>query len=297
MNNENLGKLITESPNPKSSNLDSMSVSEILHLMNEEDEKIIHTIKEVIPQIEKAINLIVLSLQTGGKVFYVGAGTSGRIAIMDAVELLPTFSSNDDFKAIIAGGESAFIKAVEGAEDKEELAINDLINNHFSEKDVVCSIAASGRTPYCIGALKYAKKINAKAISISCNKNSQMSKFSDVAIEVCAGEEILTGSTRLKAGTAQKMILNMISTTSMIMIGKVYKNFMVDMQATNQKLVDRSKRIIMNATNCSEETALKNLSFANGSIKCAIVMILTNKNKNDSLELLKQNKGFVRKCL
>lgn len=293
----NISHLGTESRNSKTMELDLLSTEEILQIMNEEDQRVIETIHDALPQIRQAVEAVICALNRGGRLIYAGAGTSGRIGIMDAVECVPTFSTTEEVQGIIAGGNGAFVKAVEGAEDSRELAHSDLEKLKLTKKDVVCAIAASGRTPYCIGALEYAGSIGASTISISCNKNAKLSQYAEVAIEVDAGPEILTGSTRLKAGTCQKIICNMISTASMVGIGKVYKNLMVDMRATNLKLVERAKGIVMQSTGCDYETAQTVLEKTQYSTKEAIVMILTGSSREQAAELLDQNKGFVRKCL
>jgi len=292
-----IDNLKTESRNVKTMNLDTMSAMELISVMNEEDQKVIDAVKEALPQIDKCIQLVINALNHNGRLIYMGAGTSGRLGILDAAECVPTFSTTNEVIGIIAGGKGALIKAAEGAEDSEELAAKDLDEININENDVVAAIAASGRTPYAIGALKHAKKFNAKCVSITCNKNSELAKYADTAIEVDAGPEVLTGSTRLKAGTCQKTILNMISTASMVGIGKVYKNLMVDMKATNLKLIERAKRIVMESTDCDIETAAKTLESADYSIKTAIVMILTGLTKEDADKRIVENHGFVRKCL
>lgn len=297
MNKVNIDHIKTESRNPKTLNLDTMSTMELLRIMNEEDQNVIDTIKEAFPQIEKSIHIAIDALRKNGRLIYMGAGTSGRLGILDAVECVPTFSTTNEVIGLIAGGERAFVKAVEGAEDSEELAAADLDNISLGENDVVVAIAASGRTPYAIGALKHARKLKAKCISISCNKASKLSKYADVAIEVDAGPEILTGSTRLKAGTCQKIILNMISTATMVGIGKVYGNLMVDMKPTNLKLVERAKWIVMESTGCDIETATKTLEVAGFSIKKAIIMILTGVTKEEAEKRIDENQGFIRKCI
>lgn len=289
--------LKTESRNPKTLNLDTMSAMELIRIMNEEDQRVVDTIREALPQIEKGIQLVIRALNQNGRLIYMGAGTSGRLGILDAAECAPTFSAADEVIGIIAGGEKAFAKAVEGAEDSEELAVKDLEDHHIGGNDVVVAIAASGRTPYAIGALKHAKKMNAKCISISCNKDSLLSRYADVAIEVDAGPEVLTGSTRLKAGTCQKIILNMISTASMVGIGKVYKNLMVDMKATNLKLVERAKRIVMESAGCDIETAAKTLEATGYDSKVAIVMILAGITKEEASIRIAEKHGFIRKCI
>jgi N-acetylmuramic acid 6-phosphate etherase len=274
-----------------------LSTKELLKIMNDEDRKVIDTINEALPQIEKCIKLVIHALNNSGRLIYMGAGTSGRLGILDAVECVPTFSTTDEVIGIIAGGERAFVKAVEGAEDSEELAASDLEAVNAGENDVVVAIAASGRTPYTIGALKHARKKGAKCVSITCNIGSRLSEFADVAIEVDAGPEVLTGSTRLKAGTCQKIILNMISTASMVGIGKVYGNLMVDMKATNQKLVERAKRIVMKSTGCDIETAVEALEKTDYNSKLAIVMVAAGITKEEAAKRLAENDGFVRKCI
>lgn len=297
MDQVKIDHLKTESVNPKTRNLDTMSVMELIRVMNEEDQNVVDTIKEALPQIEKAVQLVVRALNENGRLIYMGAGTSGRLGILDAVECGPTFSAEGSVIGIIAGGEKAFLKAVEGAEDSEELAAKDLDAIHAGEKDVVAAIAASGRTPYAIGALKHARALNAKCVGIACNRGAELSKFADVAIEVDAGPEVLAGSTRLKAGTCQKIILNMISTASMVGIGKVYGNLMVDMRATNQKLAERAKRIVMLSTGCDEKTAVRTLEETGYNSKVAIVMILTGLSKEEASVRIAEKNGFIRKCI
>lgn len=239
-----LEKLTTELRNPNSLDLDQKSIREILELMNREDATIPLAIREVLDKIEIVVNYVVQAFQNGGRLIYAGAGTSGRLGILDASECPPTFGVDKNLvQGIIAGGLKAVTDAIEGAEDNEQAGGEDLKKVSLTNKDVVIGIAASGRTPYVIGALKYAKEIGAKTASISNNANSKIGEIADVAIEVVTGPEIITGSTRLKAGTAQKLVLNMISTTSMIKIGKVYENLMVDVQPTNKKLIERSKKL------------------------------------------------------
>lgn len=288
-----LENLTTETRNEKTKNLDTLSLSELLKIMNEEDKKVAIAVEKELENIEKAIKIVINQIQNGGRLIYVGAGTSGRLGILDAVECRPTFSTTDEVLGIIAGGDKAFVKAVEVAEDSKELAMEDLKNLNLCKNDVVFGIAASGRTPYVIGALEYGKKVGAKRISFSCNKNSQISKYCDIAIEVDCGPEVLTGSTRLKAGTAQKLVLNMVSTASMVGIGKVYGNLMVDVRPTNEKLVERSKRIIMEATNVSYEIAQDFFEKANKNVKIAIVMILNSCEYEKAVEILEKSKGFI----
>lgn len=291
--------LNTEQPNDKSINLDVMDALEIISLMNEADMEVITKVKLEIASIAAAVELVTKRLKSGGRLIYIGAGTSGRLGILDAVECLPTFGVSEQFiQGIIAGGQSAVFQAVEGAEDIEEQGASDLQQISLGANDVVMSISASGRTPYCIGALKYARKTGASTISLSCNKAVPLSQLADISIEIDTGPEVITGSTRLKAGTAQKMVLNMISTASMVKLGKVYKNYMVDMLVTNRKLADRSNRIVMNAADISDERESKKLlEQADGNMKVAIVMALADVNRDEAAELLSDHGGFVRKAI
>jgi len=293
-----LENLTTETRNEKTMNLDEMSIEEFLTVMNEEDAKVAAAVRNEIPNISKAVEKIVTAFKSGGRLIYIGAGTSGRIGLLDAVECPPTFgTSPEEVVGLIAGGEKAFIKAVEGAEDSEELATHDLKEIKLSKNDIVVGIAASGRTPYVIGGLKYAKEIGASTVAVSCNKGSKIGQEAEIAIEVVNGPEVLTGSTRLKAGTSQKLVCNMLSTASMVGIGKVYGNLMVDVQSTNEKLVERSKRIVMEATSCTYEIAEEYLTNSNQSPKVAIVMILTGFSYEQAIEQLKKSEGFVRKAI
>lgn len=293
-----LGKLTTEKRNPQTMNLDKMSVQGMLELMNEEDAKVAGAIKLALPEIEKAVVTITESLKSGGRLIYMGAGTSGRLGVLDAAECVPTFGVSPDLVVgLIAGGERAMTKAVEGAEDSQELGREDLENLKLTAADTVVGIAASGRTPYVIGGLLYAKKIGAATVTIACNLDSEISKYSHIAIEVDAGPEVLTGSTRLKAGTSQKLILNMLSTCSMVGVGKVYQNLMVDVQPTNEKLEERSKRIIMEATECSYEEAAQTFEVAGKQVKLAIVMLLTGMDKEKAQAKLEQTQGFIHQAV
>ncbi|MEG0579217.1 MAG: N-acetylmuramic acid 6-phosphate etherase, partial [Niameybacter sp.] len=270
-----LAGMTTETRNLKTLELDAMSTREILEVMNEEDAAVPVAIAQELEHIEKAVALISNSLESGGRLIYVGAGTSGRIGLLDAVECPPTFGTHpDQVVGLIAGGHQAFIKAVEGAEDSRTLGIADLQAIHLSTNDTVVGIAASGRTPYVIGALEYANEVGAHTVAIACNKGSAVGKVAQVAIEVVPGPEVLTGSTRLKSGTAQKLVANMLSTVSMVRIGKVYKNLMVDVQQTNEKLRVRAENIVTEATSCEREAARVYLEAAGGSVKLAITMIL-----------------------
>ncbi|HFK1548674.1 N-acetylmuramic acid 6-phosphate etherase [Bacillus albus] len=293
-----LENLSTEHRNEKTMNLDEMSIKEVLQSMNEEDRTVALAVENEIEEIEKVVGAVIQSFEEEGRLIYIGAGTSGRLGILDAVECPPTFGTDDTMvQGFIAGGLKAFTKAVEGAEDREELAEEDLKSIGLNEKDTLIGIAASGRTPYVIGGLKYANSVGASTASISCNKNAEISKYAKLNVEVETGAEILTGSTRLKAGTAQKLVLNMISTASMIGVGKVYKNLMVDVQSTNEKLVERSKRIIMEATGVSYEVAAEHYEKAERNVKAAIVMVLLQCEQGEALQKLKEAKGFVKKAL
>jgi len=290
--------LTTETRNKRTSNLDEMTTLELLTVMNDEDRKVAQAVKNEIPQIAKAVEAIMAAKQKGGRLIYIGAGTSGRIGLLDAVECPPTFGTHsEEVIGLIAGGDHAFIKAVEGAEDNQELAVKDLQAIDLTNRDVVVGIAASGRTPYVIGGLKFARSTGVTTIAVCCNKNSQLGAIAHISVEIMTGAEVLTGSTRLKAGTAQKLVCNMLTTTSMVGIGKVYGNLMVDVQPSNKKLVERAKRIVMEATSCDYEMAEYYLNKANQKPKVAIVMILTGFSKEEALEKLNEANGFVRKAI
>ncbi|MBM6615914.1 N-acetylmuramic acid 6-phosphate etherase [Desemzia sp. RIT804] len=294
----NLDKLTTETRNHGTMNLDELSTKEVVQLMNEEDKKVAYAVEKELAAISKVAEAIVESFKKGGRLIYMGAGTSGRLGVLDAAECVPTFSVDPSMvQGLIAGGMKAMTVAVEGAEDSQTLGKEDLQAIQLNENDVVLGIAASGRTPYVIGALTYAKEVGAVTASLSCNKNSEISKYAELPIEVEVGPEILTGSTRLKSGTAQKLVLNMLSTSSMIGIGKVYQNLMVDVKPSNEKLVERSKRIIMQATDCSYEVAAEAFDAAEQQVKVAIVMVLTNTAKEEAQHKLTEAKGFVRKTM
>ncbi|MBA3927430.1 N-acetylmuramic acid 6-phosphate etherase [Listeria sp. FSL L7-1582] len=293
-----LENLSTEKRNEKTTSLDTLTVKEALQIMNEEDAKVPVAIAANLASIETVITGVIESFKKGGRLIYLGAGTSGRLGVLDAAECVPTFGVPATMVVgLIAGGEKAFLQAVEGAEDSVAFGKEDLESIALTANDYVLGIAASGRTPYVIGALDYAKEVGAKTGALSCNTNAAISKHADTAIEVDCGPEILTGSTRLKAGTAQKLVLNMISTISMIGIGKVYKNLMVDVMPTNEKLVERSKRIIMEATECDYATAEKHFELAGQHVKPAIVMILTNTDLATATEKLASADGFIRRTL
>ncbi|MCB5953849.1 N-acetylmuramic acid 6-phosphate etherase [Enterococcus sp. CWB-B31] len=293
-----LEKLETEKRNSKTENLDHSSVREIVGMMNQEDQTVAEAVSNELDSIEKVINAVIDCMEKGGSLFYIGAGTSGRLGVLDAAECIPTFNTDPKlFQALIAGGMIAMTVAVEGAEDSRALAKKDLEERHLSENDFVLGIAASGRTPYVIGGLDYAREIGAKTGALSCNKQAEISAHADYPIEVEVGPEVLAGSTRLKAGTAQKLVLNMISTASMVRQGKAYKNLMVDVQPTNEKLVERAKRIIMEATDCSLEDAAFYLEDSEQNPKLAIVRILSRKSKEEAKVLLGKNGGHVSKAI
>jgi len=290
-----LDNLTTETRNQKTMALDTMSTHDILALMNQEDQRVPQAVAQALPAIESAVTVITANFKQGGRLFYMGAGTSGRLGVLDAAECVPTFGTDPEMvQGLIAGGMSAMTVAVEGAEDSEKLGRQDLIAAKLTANDTVVGIAASGRTPYVIGGLDYAKQVGAARISLACNRGAAISQHAQTAIEVEVGPEVLTGSTRLKSGTAQKLVLNMLSTVSMIGIGKVYKNLMVDVKPTNEKLVERSKRIIMQATDCSLATATAAFATANQDVKLAIVMVLTDLSRDEAAARLQQAKGFVR---
>lgn len=295
---DKISLLTTEKSNTKTHQIDEMTINEILNVMNEEDQTIALAVQQVLPQVEEVIKKVVKAFQNEGRLLYVGAGTSGRIGILDAVECPPTFSTSPDLvQALLAGGEGAMFRAVEGAEDDEELGATDLKNLALTDRDVVIGIAASGRTPYVIGALKFANQCGATTVSLSSNENSIISDYASIHIEVVTGPEILTGSTRLRAATAHKMILNMISTASMIKTGKVYQNFMVDLNASNYKLKERAKKIVCTVTNVNYSTAEAVLDETDYNVKLAIVMILTNENKVEASKLISKSNGFVREAI
>lgn len=293
-----LSQMSTEQINERTADLDILPIREALEIMNEEDQKVALAVRKEIPQIEKAVQAVIESFNKGGRLVYVGAGTSGRLGILDAVECPPTFGTPPEMvQGLIAGGEKAFLKAVEGAEDSMDIGVDDLKNIGLNPKDIVVGIAASGRTPYVKGALNYAKEIGCKTVAIACNKNSEIGAIADIAIEVVVGPEVLAGSTRLKAGTAQKLVLNMISTISMVGIGKAYKNLMVDVQLNNIKLQKRAENIIMTATGVDRDTAKQTLEKADGSVKLAITMILLNCSREEAEEKLAEANGHIRRII
>lgn len=293
-----LENLLTEQRNPYTMYIDTVSTLEMCMLLNEEDKRVAVAIRQILPQIAHAIDKVTSRLQQGGRLFYIGAGTSGRLGILDAVECPPTYSTDPQMvQGIIAGGYNAIFKAQEGAEDSLTLAKENLSNKKLTAKDCVVGIAASGRTPYVIGGLDYAKEIGALTIAISCSPQSEISTHAQIAIEALTGPEAITGSTRMKAGTAQKMILNMLSTCTMIKLGKVYSNLMVDVKSSNKKLEERARRILMEATNCDRQTAIDTLTITQGKVKPAILMLLANISYEEALSSLNNNEGFISKSL
>ncbi|WP_150464064.1 N-acetylmuramic acid 6-phosphate etherase [Francisella sp. XLW-1] len=290
-----LENINTEKRNSRSFNLDSMSVQESVNLMIDEEYGVIEALKEQSLNIARIVEVTSQALKKGGRIIYIGAGTSGRLGILDAVECPPTFSVDyNTIIGLIAGGEKAFIQAQEGAEDNPDFGKADLLKIDLTDKDVVIGIAASGRTPYVIGALEYANSIDATTIAISCTKQAKISSYADYNVEAVPGPEVLTGSTRLKAGTTQKLILNIISTLSMVSVGKVYQNLMVDVKPTNEKLVERSKNIICEATGVDYVTAQDFYMKANKSVKVAIAMILNDCDYEQALAILKKNNNFIK---
>lgn len=295
---EEIKNLVTESRNPATFDIDSKSTLQILKLINAEDKKVPLAVEKQIPQIAKGIDLIVKTFKKGGRLFYIGAGTSGRLGVLDAAECPPTFGTDPKrIRGIIAGGFKSLIRSREGVEDNLRGGERDLKRVGLKKGDVVVGIAASKRTPYVLGALKYAKKIGAKTIFVFCNPIKGLKVKPDVIISPLLGPEVVTGSTRMKAGTAQKLILNMLSTTAMIKIGKVYENLMVDLQAKSQKLKERSKRILMQITGVNYKQAEKYLRLSGGNVKTALVMILSNVDKKEAEKRLKKAGGFVRKAV
>lgn len=293
-----LSLLTTERSNPKTSRLDEMSIADILKTMNDEDQTVALAVRKVIPQIEKAVEKVAAAFRNGGRLLYIGAGTSGRVGVMDAVECPPTFGTSPDLvKAVLAGGEGAMYVAVEGAEDDEALGAKDVADLQVSSQDVIIGIAASGRTPYVKGALVYAKSCGATTVSLSNNENSLISNYADIPIEVITGPEILTGSTRLRAATSHKLVLNMISTTAMVKTGKVYQNLMVDLNASNFKLRERAKKMVCTITEMDEDKAESVLRETGYNVKLAIVMILAHVDKEKAQDLIIAADGFVGKAI
>ena len=293
-----LDNLLTEARNPQTMELDSMTPLEIVTAMNREDARVPESIRPQLPNIAQCVAWATEAIRSGGRLIYMGAGTSGRLGVLDAVECPPTFGVPPEMVVgLIAGGEKAFVKAVEGAEDSRELGKADLEAIGLTPKDLVVGIAASGRTPYVLGGLAYANSLGCKTAAISCNPGSALGKEARLAIEVAPGPECLTGSTRLKAGTAQKLILNMISTATMVGCGKAYSNLMVDVMQTNEKLVVRAQNIVMEATGVSRDSAKEAIALAGGSCKLAVTMILADCTVEEAKERLERCGGSVRQAI
>ncbi|WED22410.1 N-acetylmuramic acid 6-phosphate etherase [Vibrio sp. JC009] len=293
-----LSHLVSEERNPDTMDIDLLSSLEIVKKINQQDKLVPEAVEKVLPEIAQAVDKITQSFQRGGRLIYLGAGTSGRLGILDASECPPTFGVSPDMVVgLIAGGQQAIFKAIEGAEDSRTLGQEDLERIEVSSDDVVVGLAASGRTPYVIGALEYANSIKATTISVSCNPGSEIAHIAKIAINPIVGPEALTGSTRLKSGTAQKLILNMLTTASMIRLGKSYQNLMVDVKATNKKLIARASRIVMQATDCDSDTAKHMLEKTHYDVKLSILMLLTNLDQQQARLQLEQSKGFLRQAV
>lgn len=293
-----LDHISTEQRNPATSHIDEVSTLEIVRLMNQEDKKVAEAVEVVLPQIAAAVDVIYAALQKGGRLIYCGCGTSGRLGVLDAAECLPTFSAGRDMvDAVIAGGQRAMLIPVEGAEDNRDLGKEDLEKLNFSQKDVLCGIAASGRTPYVLGAMEYAHSLGAAVISVTCCPGSEVDTLADIGISPMPGPEVITGSTRLKSGTAQKMVLNMLSTATMIKLGKVYGNLMVDVRASNEKLVERCVRIVRTATGADSVAARNALEQCGYSAKTAILMILCKIDAPTAEARLEKTHGRIAEAL
>ncbi|MDF2042505.1 MULTISPECIES: N-acetylmuramic acid 6-phosphate etherase [unclassified Pantoea] len=293
-----LSQMLTEGRNPASQNIDELSTEAMLRVINDEDKKVALAVEAIVPQIATAVDAICAAFRAGGRLIYCGAGTSGRLGILDASECPPTFGTpREQVIGLIAGGHTAILQAVENAEDNREQGAQDLKDIHFSRHDVLVGIAASGRTPYVLGALVYANELGATTVALSCNPGSAMSQVAAIALTPVVGPEVVTGSSRMKAGTAQKLVLNMLTTGSMIRSGKVYGNLMVDVEATNQKLVQRQVNIVMQATDCDDATARAALTGCGGHCKTAILMVLADLDADEAKALLSQHQGFIRQAL
>lgn len=295
---DELQTITTEGQNPDTLDIDVIDVIGVLEKINNEDQKVANIVKLIIPEIAKAVDKIVAAFANGGRLIYVGAGTSGRLGVLDAVECPPTFSVSDkQVLGIIAGGDKAIKKAVEGAEDNEKFAIEDLKAANLDAKDVLVGIAASGRTPYVLSAMNYGRTVGATVVGLSCSYNEKFDKANDINLCAVVGAEALTGSTRMKSGTAQKLILNMLTTASMIRSGKTYRNLMIDVSASNEKLYARAVNIVMQATECDYLCAKNALDKAGNNTKLATFMVLTGLDLPEAKASLLQNKGFLRKAV
>ena len=289
-----LSRLTTERRNPASAHIDSCTTLEMVTIMQQEDSKIASAIKKILPEIARAIDATSQRLENGGRLFYLGAGTSGRLGILDASECPPTYGTDPELvQGLIAGGIPAIFRAQEGAEDNPGLAVHDLKEHGFSAKDVLVGIAASGRTPYVIGGLKYARELGALTIALACSEHAEIAALADIALTPVTGPEVVTGSTRMKAGTAQKLVLNMLSTGTMIKLGKVYGNLMVDVKASNKKLEERAIRIVMEGSGCERTEAEKALKGADGHAKLAILMVVAGVSAGEGKALLERTAGHL----
>ncbi|MGY6028305.1 N-acetylmuramic acid 6-phosphate etherase [Phytobacter sp. AG2a] len=294
----NLGALVSETRNPQTLDLDALTTIELVSRFNQQDALVADAVKATLPQVANAVDAAATSLKAGGRIIYMGAGTSGRLGVLDASECPPTFGVPHGLVVgLIAGGPGALLKAVEGAEDNAQLGEDDLVSLNLTSEDLVVGLAASGRTPYVIGGLKFARQTGCTTVAISCNPDSPIAHEADIAISPVVGPEALTGSTRLKSGTAQKLVLNMISTGAMVKFGKVYQNLMVDMKATNVKLVDRACRMLMEATGASREAAEIVLKQTDYEVKPAILMVLSGLDAASARAKLDLHNGFLRAAL
>ncbi|BCG16681.1 N-acetylmuramic acid 6-phosphate etherase [Vibrio alginolyticus] len=293
-----LSHLVSEGRNPDTMDIDLLPSLDIVQRINQQDKLVPLAVEKVLPEIAEAVDKITEAFKVGGRLFYIGAGTSGRLGVLDASECPPTFGTDPEMVVgIIAGGKEAMFRAKEGAEDDPALGEQDLKENTLTQRDVVVGIAASGRTPYVIGGLEYANELGATTVALSCNPDSPIADIADIAISPVVGPEALTGSTRLKSGTAQKLVLNMLTTASMIRLGKSYQNLMVDVKATNAKLVARATRIVMQATDCTNQEAKTALKETDYDAKLAILMILTGLDRESATEQLNAKQGYLRKVV
>lgn len=293
-----LDRIATERRNPYTMHIDEVSTIEMLKLINQEDKRVPLAIGQVLPQIAQAVDVIAEHIHLGGRLFYIGAGTSGRLGVVDASECPPTYGTEPELvQGIIAGGPAALLVAQEGAEDSPELCVHDLKERGFNKGDVLVGLAASGRTPYVIGGMEYANSLGAVTISLTCAPGSPIEALAQIPITVVTGPEVITGSTRMKAGTAQKLVLNMLSTATMVRLGKVYGNLMVDLKATNKKLEERSIRIVMEATGEDRAVAQKALEDSQGHAKLAIFQLLSGLPVEKAAELLNQAEGYIARAL
>ena len=293
-----LRKIDTEQRNPRTMHIDTLSTLEMVKLINDEDHRVAEAVARVLPEIARAVDIIYEQLRQGGRLFYCGAGTSGRLGVLDAVECPPTYGVSPELVVgLIAGGDSAFVRAKEGAEDNRELGRQDLMDRNFSARDVLVGIAASGRTPYVLGAMDYAHEVGAPVLALTCCHDSELSRHADVTMAPIPGPEVVTGSSRMKSGTAQKMVLNMLSTVTMIKLGKVYGNLMVDVKPTNAKLVERCKRIVCEATGVDYDTATEALEKCGYRAKVAIVMLKTGSDVHEAEQRLEAHEGRVAQAV